>query len=157
MSIWPGSDGWTPPGHRLVIELRARCGIAVGQIETSDYRVADRRFDVAGLCVALTMLCEGSQRTPRWRETDSNRRSLDAEGTVNYEDTNGATGLPAASAGPPALEPKHRTLATPPARSGRVQTPWTSSNTAAPAKTITDVAAAPVKKPTAQSSARSRN
>jgi hypothetical protein len=40
---------------------------------------------------------------------------------------------------------------------GRVQTPWTSSNTAAPANTITDVAAAPVKKPTAQSSARSRN
>jgi hypothetical protein len=40
---------------------------------------------------------------------------------------------------------------------GRVQTPWTISNTAAPANTITDVAAAPVKKPTAQSSARSRN
>jgi hypothetical protein len=52
---------------------------------------------------------------------------------------------------------KHRTLATPSARPGRVQTPWTSSNTAAPANTITDVAAAPVKKPTAQSSARSRN
>jgi hypothetical protein len=61
------------------------------------------------------------------------------------------------SAGPRALEPKHRTLATPSARPGRVQTPWTSSNTAAPANTITDVAAAPVKKPTAQSSARSRN
>ena len=49
MSIWPGSDGWTPPGHRLVIELRARCGIAIGQIETPDYRVADRRFDVAAV------------------------------------------------------------------------------------------------------------
>ena len=43
------------------------------------------------------------------------------------------------SAGPRALEPKHRTLATPSARPGRVQTPWTSSNTAAPANTIADV------------------